>query len=532
MVAECEARNERAKGSRRDITASDKSDAATLSEPQKHELSAHVARGLGWKGASQVAVQGTRLVVMVALARLLTPHEFGLAGMALVLAGFVIPFADMGLGAALVQRRSLTEDDRSTAFWASLSAGVVFTAVALLAAPYIADFYGHEEVEPLIKVLALSFVITSIGSTQRSLLVRAMDFRSLELRYIGSTVGGGAVAIALAFAGAGAWALVGQELALALLSTVLLWFVVPWRPGLHFSRASLRALGGFGVPQLGGAYFTSLTQNTDNLLVGRFLGTRALGFYAFAYNLMLVPVTRIVGPIQQVIFPAMSRLQDDPRSLAELWVKSNRVIAAVCGPMLGGLIIAAPDLIPLVFGQKWHDAVPIVQVLSWVGIVFCLQTLNDSVLQARGAVTLYFRFQALAFAINLAAFVIGLEWGVVGVAAAFAVSSTLLFVAYAVVTTRVAQLNLQELARGLAGIFIALVGMATAALLVRNILLQEDASHVIRLIATVAAGVAAYATLLAWWAPDVIDEGREFLRGRRLPSRQRPRFDTQAGTTP
>jgi O-antigen/teichoic acid export membrane protein len=370
-----------------------------------------------------------------------------------------------------------------------------------------------------------------------------MDFRSLELRYIGSTLGGGAVAIGLAFAGAGAWALVGQELVLALLSTVLLWFVVPWRPRFHFSRASLRVLGGFGVPQLGGAYFTSLTQNTDNLLVGRFLGTRALGFYAFAYNLMLVPVTRIVGPIQQVIFPALSRLQDDPKSLAELWVKSNRVIAAVCGPLLGGLIIAAPDLIPLVFGQKWHDAVPIVQILSWVGIVFCLQTLNDSVLQARGAVTLYFRFQALAFAINLAAFVIGLEWGVVGVAAAFAVSSTLLFVVYAVVTARVAQLDLQELARGLAGIFVALVGMATAALLVRNVLRQEDASHLIRLIATVAAGVVAYASLLTWWAPDVIDEARQFLRGRRQPWSQRPRLDTpaigetgsldtQAGTTP
>ena len=117
------------------------------------------------------------------LARLLTPHEFGLAGMALVLAGFIIPFSDLGFGSALVQRKALTEDDRSTVFWISLAAGITFTAAGLLAAPYIADFYGNSDVE-LYRAL-LELVVTALRSAQRSLLVRAMNFRSLELRYLG-----------------------------------------------------------------------------------------------------------------------------------------------------------------------------------------------------------------------------------------------------------------------------------------------------------------------------------------------------------
>lgn len=505
--------------------------ATPLAEPEQGEISAHIARGLGWKLVSQVSLQGTRLVVTVALARLLTPHQFGVAGMALVLSAFVIPFSDMGLGPALVQRRTLTEDDRSTVFWTSLGAGVIFTGAGLLAAPYIARFYGNSSVKPLVEVLSLSFVITALGSTQRSLLVRAMNFRSLELRYVSGTLVGGIVAIVLATRGYGAWALVGQELSIAIVSTVLLWVVVPWRPTLRFARASFRELGGFGIRQLGGAYFTTLNRNTDNLLIGRFLGARPLGLYAFAYNLMLMPVTRIVGPVQQVVFPAFSRLQDDPEGLAALWIRANRVIAAICGPILAGLMVTAPDAIPLVFGHRWRHAVPVVEILCWVGIVQCLQTLNDSALQARNAVSTYLRFQGISFAVNLVAFVVGLRWGIVGVAGAFAVTTTVTGAAYAVLIARVIGIDLGLVVRSVAGTAQAVLGMTACGLLTRYVLEHEGWGPAVRLTATFAVCVPAYALLLGWRAPQVLDEIRRLFSGRRRAKGERGRQDVTIGET-
>jgi O-antigen/teichoic acid export membrane protein len=491
--------------------------APPLEEPDAKDLSGHVARGLGWKLFSQITTQGSRLIVGIVLARLLTPHEFGQAAMALVVSAFVISFADVGLGAALVQRKTLTEDDRSTAFWTSLGAGALLSILGFVLAPFVGDFYGDDAVSPLVAVISLSFVITSLGTTHRSLLFRAMDFRSLELRFVIGTLVAGATAILLAVAGYGPWAFVGSELALASVSTVLVWSVLPWRPHVRFSRDSLRDLGGFGLRAFGGATFTSLSRNADNILIGRYIGAYALGLYAFAYNLMLASLTRIVLPLQQVIFPALSRIQDDPKRLGLFWLRANRFVAATCGPLLCIVIVTAPDLIPLVFGNHWRDAVPLVQILCWAGLVDCLVALNDVVLKAQDATKAYLRFTTAAFVVNLAAFVVGLHWGVHGVATAFAISTTLLGVVYTWLAARKTNMSVWEMASALSGVAVAVVGMTAACLVTRRLLVYADAPAIVRLIATVEVAVAAYVLLGTRYAPEVITELRGLLsrRGRR-----------------
>jgi O-antigen/teichoic acid export membrane protein len=489
--------------------------ASTFEEPSADDLSVHVVRGLGWKLFSQLATQGTRLVVGITLARLLTPHQFGLAAMALVISAFVISFADVGLGAALVQRRTLSGIDCSTAFWASVGAGITLSVAGFFAAPLIADFYGNHAVSPLVAVICLSFAITSIGTTHRSLLFRAMDFRNLELRLVIGTVAGGIVAIALAAAGYGPWAFVGSELTLASVSTVLVWAVLPWRPRFEFSTASLFDLGGYGVRAFGGATFSSLSRNADNILIGRYLGAFSLGLYAFAYNLMFASITRIVLPVQQVIFPALSRLQDDRERLAEFWIRSNRVIAAISAPLLATVIVTAPDLIPLVFGEQWKPAVIIVQILCWAGLVDCLVALNDVVLKAQNEVKLYFRFTMAAFGVNLVAFIVGLHWGVEGVAGAFAVSTTILGVIYTAITARRTRVRLGEIAHALGGVACAVGAMTVICLITRELLVRADAPPVVRLLACLELAIASYLLLVRMWAPALMAELRGFISLRR-----------------
>jgi len=481
-------------------------------------LRSPVLRGLAWKGASQVFLQGSRIVVAVILARLLTPSEYGLAAMALVLASLVIVFSDVALGAALVQRAHLSEADRSTAFWTSVSVGALCTGLGVGLSGVFAGFYGDQAVQPLFAALSLSFVITSLATTHEALLVREMSFRSLELRMIVGTAVGAAVGILLALAGYGAWAIIGQQLAITAVSTVMLWSYSPWRPRFMFSRASLRSLGGFSGNVFVHRLLYYLHRNVDNLLIGRFLGAAALGLYGFAYNVMLVPFSRIAGPLTEVLFPAFSRMKDDRERMTSVWVRAVRVVASFSVPALVGLVIVAPDFIPVVLGERWSPTIVLIQVLAWVGLLQSLQTLNPNILQALDRTDVLLRFTVVFFVFHLTAFAIGLHWGIVGVAVGYLVSSLIVEPLFGWITTRTLQVSPFVLVKGLLGVFQATAVMAAAVLATRFGLMALGVGAAGRLIAAVGVGIAVYVPCWAWRAGDAVEEIRNF---RRRP-RKRP----------
>jgi O-antigen/teichoic acid export membrane protein len=474
-------------------------------------LRARVVRGLGWKVASQVFLQLSRLAVAVVLARLLTPHDFGVAGMVLVFTSLGLVFSDVALGAALVQRKELTEDDRSTVFWTSLGVGGLFTVAGIAAAGPIAGFYGEPQVRPLLIVLSFSFVIGSLASTQEALLVRELSFRSLELRLMAGTAAGAVLGIAVAARGGGAWAIVIQQLTIVAVSAALLWLVTPWRPRLRFSRASLRDLGGFSLNVFGQRVLFYVHRNADNLLIGRFLGAAALGAYAFSYNVMLVPFSRVAGPLQEVLFPAFSRMQDDRARMADVWVRATRLAGAFSVPALAGLAIVAPDFVHVVLGDRWSAAGPVLQVLAWVGLLQSLQTLNSNILQALDRTSTLFRYSVVFIAAHLTAFVVGLQWGVVGVAAAYALSSTVVEPLYCWITSRALDVSPLLMPRGLAGVAQASAAMAAAVLAARLVLVDAGVPPLPRLVALICLGTIVYVPLLLWRSPALV---RDLRRGR------------------
>ena len=295
-----------------------------LKDPERPEFLPRVVSGFSWALASQGLAQILSTVVLVLLTRLLAPKEFGIAAMAMVLSAFVITYSDCGLGLALVQRESISEADRSTVFWASIALGATMTGICIALAPLIARFYHTPEVEHLVDVLALSFLITGIGSTHRSLHFRAMNFRALEIRSMAAAVAGALVTIGIALEGGGAWAIIIGNVTAAVVSTVLLLAMGAWVPRLMFKWQSLRDLGGYGLRYVGGMTFLTLNGNADNILVGRVLGQAALGTYTLAYSVILVPISRIAAPVCQLITPALARLQNDKQAFAGNWLRGTR----------------------------------------------------------------------------------------------------------------------------------------------------------------------------------------------------------------
>ncbi len=488
--------------------------AVSLTDPAVGDLSSRIRGGLRWKFLSETTILISRIAIAIVLAHLLTPREFGIAGMVLVVANLVVSFADLGVGNALVQRRAIDDRDRSTMFWLSLAAGAFFTVVGISCSFAIARFYGEPSVKPLFMVFSLAFVLTSVSATHRTLLYRAMDFRRLELRNVAGVVAGAAAGFAVAALGLGPWALIVQSLTLIGVSTVLLWLLVPWRPRFVFSREVARQLGSFGIRSLGASLFTISNTISDKLLVGRFLGATPLGVYTLAFNTVLMPLTRIVVPIGQVFYPAISRLQDDHEGLGRTWLRMNRMVVAVFAPLMLGILLTAPDLVPIAFGDRWAKAIPVLQILALGSLAQALQSLNPAVLQAVNRPATALRFSIATFAVSLLAYAVGLHWGVLGVATGFAVANTILAVAYGGLTARVIRVRFLVFCRSQLGVAQAAAAMAAAMLGVSELLLRDVANHELRLLSILASGVGAYSLMLVWRAPAVVADARQFI-GRR-----------------
>jgi PST family polysaccharide transporter len=339
-----------------------------------------------------------------------------------------------------------------------------------------------------------------------------MNFRGLELRSMAAALVAGTLAVTLAFGGFGPWALVMQPLASVTVSTILLWTFARWRPRRSFSRRKLREIRSFGGNVSGMLVLFQLNQNTDNVLVGRFLGASALGSYALAYNVILVPFSRLASPLHDVVYPVFTRLQDDPERLSRVWLRTVRLLAAVAAPAMLVLAVCAPDLVHVVFGEKWAAAVPVMQILAWVGALYVIQGLNSVLLQALGRTQLLFRYALASFAAGLASFVLGLQWGIVGVAACFAAVLTVIGPVYMTLTAHAVGVRGPDVVRAIAGVVAAAAVAASGAFAFRQFLIHTGAGAGLRLVAVAAGAALLYLACAPLLAPGVIDELRSFRR--------------------
>lgn len=488
--------------------------------PTPESIGARILSGVAWKAGSQVTLQITRMVVALILARLLSPHDWGLAAMVLVFSGFVVVFTDNALGTALIQRRDLVRGDRSTVFWVSAGIGLALAAIGVALSEPLARFYGEPDVRWLFVALSGGFLVSSLGTTQLALLIRDMQFRRLELRQISATLVGAGAGIWLAVEGYGAWAIVGQILGEAVVSTILLWFLSPWRPSATISAASLRRLGGFAGNVFAENVVWQAGRTLSSVLIGRVLGAAVLGTYTLATTVILMPFARIAAPLQQVFFPAFSQLADDRARMADIWLRATRLVAAVSVPALVGLAVVAPEFVQVVLGPKWAEAATVIRILAVVGIVQALHTLNGEVLLALGKAGTLLAYTSLWSLATIGAVAIGLQWGLLGVATAYTVSIIAVEPLRALLTTRALGIPLRRFAASLAGVVQASALMGAALLATRQLLVVLDVAPAARLVLLSGLGALLYVGCSRWRAPEVAGEIRELLnRRRRGPGR-------------
>lgn len=451
--------------------------------------------GLKWSGAGHVARQALQFAISVVVARMLSPHEFGLMGMVGVFAGLAGIFAGLGLGTALVQREKLEDRHLSTIFWTNLACGATLTAAFAAASPAIARFYG----EPILRGLALAgafnFLIGSLSIVQRNMLIRTMDFRGLFVIETTAVGCAGAVAVGGALAGWGPWCLVAQSLVLTTVSAAMLWRRSDWRPAWSFDAAALRELWGFSSNLLGYTVLNFSDRNLDNLLIGKFIGSSPLGIYARAYGLMLLPLDQVSSVLTRVMFPVMSVLQRDHESVRRIYLRATRTIALVSFPMMLGLLVTAEPLILTVYGEKWRGAILLVQIFCLTGLEQSLGTTVGWIYNSQGRTDIQFKWGIFCFIVRSLAFVAGLRWGILGVTVAYVVADYLLFYPSWAIPGRLIGLSVGEIVGNVSKTFLCAALMAAAVWLL-GLLLPPLWPSWATLAAQVPAGVLVYLALI------------------------------------
>lgn len=450
------------------------------------------AKGMLWLGAGRVSGRAVDQVFSLILARLLSPADWGLFALASVFTSLFRIFADLSLGRAIVQRGTSDEAYLSTAFWSSLAAGGVLFLGSVAAGEMIGAVSGQAIIGPMVAVLATRFIFAAGTTVQQAVLVRQLAFRIVAGRGLVGALLGGVVGVAMALSGAGVWSLVGQAVGTELAIAVLFWMTIPWRPTRVFSREKFKDLWGFSGKLMGARLLMYLIRNMDNLLIGRFLGAAPLGFYALAYKVLMFPLSDVSVIVNNVAFAALSRLQENARHVREGYLQATGAVALLLMPVMVGLAVVAPWFIEVVFSAKWLPATMVLQILTTAGAVQAITSVGNPVLQAAGRTDLQLRWAMLAAVQYLTAFVIGLRWGVEGVAGGFLVVSVLQLPIQIAYVRQVAPTGARDFARALRPAVLGVLVMLAGLVPLRRVFSEAPYHVAVELAAMIVAGAALY----------------------------------------
>lgn len=369
-----------------------------------------------WSGADILLRQGLQFGISIALARMLSPEDFGTIALLYLFTGIASAFVDSGFSVALIQKQDVTHTDESTVFWFNLTMGLIVALALAAAAPAIATFFDKNILVPLTWVMALNIVISALGSVHGTLLNKRLDFKAQMKIGAVTTIVSGGTAVVMAWYDYGVWALAALTLTGSLVTTILLWLFSDWRPRWVFSLDSARRLFGFGGYMLASGMLDIAYNRIYTLLIGKFYGTRELGFYNRAESTKQLPCGVLTGILSRVALPIFSAAAHDALQLRRGVQLALRVMMLLNIPMMLGLAVVAEPLVLVLFGAQWLPSVPIMQILCIGGIVWPLHVINLNVLMAQGHSHLFFRLEVVKKICGSIFLIVGAFFGVMGIA--------------------------------------------------------------------------------------------------------------------
>lgn len=380
-----------------------------MSESLKHKT----LRGTVWSSVERFSVQGIAFVVMVIMARVLTPDDYGLVGMLTVFIAVSQSLVDSGFSQALIRKQERSELDNSTVFYFNIAVGAILYLILFLSAPLIAKFYDEPILIPLTRLISLSVLVNSFVVVQRALLTVKIDFKTQAKASFAAAVLSGAVGITMAYKGFGVWSIVWYQLTNLTTNVVLLWIFSKWRPKLIYSWQSFRELFGFGSRLAASGIIDTLYKNIYLIVIGKVFNASDLGYYTRAQQFAEFPSSNVSGIIQRVTFPVLCTIQDDDEKLLSVYRRFLRLAAFVVFPLMIGLAAVAHPFITLVLTEKWAFSAVLLQIICLNMMWYPIHAINLNLLQVKGRSDLFLRLEIWKKIIGVAILCVTVPMGLV-----------------------------------------------------------------------------------------------------------------------
>ena len=304
---------------------------------QQESLKKKTVKGVMWSAMERFSTQGVQFVVMIVMARLLTPHDYGIVGLLTIFLAIAQALIDSGFSQALIRKQDRTDVDNNTVFYFNLVVSGGLYVVLFLIAPFVADFYKLPLLCSVMRVVCLGVIFNSLAVVQRALYTARLDFKTQAKASFFSAVVSGVIGISLAYYGAGVWALVIQQLINLALNTILLWIMSSWRPQLCYSWEAFRELFSFGSKMLASGLLDTIYVNIYPIVIGKLFSASSLGHYTRAQQFAQFPSSNLTGILQRVSYPVLCEIQNDDVRLAEAYRRLLKLSAYIIFPLMVGV---------------------------------------------------------------------------------------------------------------------------------------------------------------------------------------------------
>jgi O-antigen/teichoic acid export membrane protein len=468
-------------------------------------LTQKTAAGMAWLTGVQAARQLLSIVSVSVLARRIPPATYGLVGMAVLVTNLLETIRDVGTGTALIRERELPESLASTAFWLNCGTGIVVTLLVVALSWPAAYFFHEPQVARILQFLSVSFFFGALGVVPTAVLIRAMDFRRVAVAQTFGTVCGTASAIAIALGGGKVSALVSAPLVMSFTTTLVVWLLSPLRVKPVFNFADARRILSFGLHLTGSNVMNYFSRNADNVLVGRFLGSGSLGYYQMGYMLMVLPLQNFSNMIAQVTYPALSRFSEDHKRFRSAYLRISSLISLVTFPVMVGLGVTAQPFVRVFLGPKWMPVATLLMVFGPLGALQSLTSTIYLVYNTQGRTSLLFRWQIFASISYVTSFVVGLRWGIMGVAVCYTIVWLLLAVPMLLIPFGLVGITIKDFARALWPTTWPTLAMATIATSWLHVIRRLGVHNsIVELLSTSGVGAVVYVGLVLWSKPPVL----------------------------
>lgn len=422
--------------------------ASSTPETSRKGLTHRTLVGFFWSTSGTGVSAILQFLIVAILSRSLEAEDFGLFTLANIVITFGQLFHQVGLGASLIQRKTLTQAHIRSAFTLTLILGTLITAVIWLLAPYFSTFFKDARLVSVTRALSLIFLVNAVGLVARALNHRNLNFRIKSIFNVSSYVFSyGIIGVTLAFTGFGTWALVWASLSQSVVINVLYLWASPHDMRPQLNRTALSDLLSFGSGLTLGQVFNRFAEGGDNLVVGRTLGTEALGFYGKAFQLLLLPSKYLGNVLDSVLFTAMSKVQDKPDTLRAVYRRGTTVIALLVTPLSAFLFVFAPEVVLVVFGRGWDASVVPFQVLAGTMAFRLSYRMSDMVTRATGTVFKRALRQFIFAVLVIVCAYLGHYWGITGVAVGVSAAYIANFFLMAQLSLQITKMSWPELFR-------------------------------------------------------------------------------------